>query len=182
MPVRNDRPQPVSSCIARTLPTRSVQSNSHCPAGVWRKEVSLIPSVGPCAGIFRRINPSKPLVLIENKINSSIVQKNISPKLNPFLELTCKLVVVVDSRAPRGLRYPDSDTAGVTSEIYQIIRLDYRQWLTRARPAGSDIQTRIRWVSHPRPIRSSDKIIDIIRASILHARLGYHGSREDIIG
>lgn len=38
------------------------------PAGVWRQELILTPPVGPCAGIFRRINPLIPLVLIKHGI------------------------------------------------------------------------------------------------------------------
>jgi hypothetical protein len=36
------------------------------PAGVWCQELTLIPKIGPCAGIFRGINPLIPLVLVGN--------------------------------------------------------------------------------------------------------------------
>jgi hypothetical protein len=39
---------------------------TNSPAGAWRWELTLIPKIGPCAGIFRGINPLIPLMLVRN--------------------------------------------------------------------------------------------------------------------
>jgi hypothetical protein len=59
------------------------------PAGVWRQELTLIPSMGPCTGIFREINPSIPWMLVGNRLVSVSVYALFTVYSALFPRLRC---------------------------------------------------------------------------------------------